>query len=113
MQLNEFRDLNIDWGMSPEMAVTLYLEWGNNNWHGEFLPVRSKDDFTNYFLVDTWGERPVIRLVRRNSESAEDLAVIELPERLLGTVRKEFGRLRGIFEPPDDIKEWLQGQVGN
>lgn len=113
MELSNFRDLTIDWNMSPEMAVTLYLEWGNNNWHGEFPPVRSKDDFTNYFLVDTWGEEPVVRLVRRNSESAEDLAVIELPQRLIDTVRSEFGKLRGIFEPPEDIKEWLQNQVEN
>ncbi|THB64415.1 MAG: hypothetical protein D6E12_14940 [Desulfovibrio sp.] len=111
MQLQNFRDLTIDWDMSPEMAVTLYLEWGNNNWHGEFQPVRSKEDFTNYFLVDTWGEEPVVRLVRRNSEAAEDLAVVELPDEMLELISNEYGKLRGVFEPPEEIKEWLRRQL--
>ena len=42
--LAAFSDQQIDWNLSPEMAVTLYLEWGNNDWRSEHPPVRSKSD---------------------------------------------------------------------
>ncbi len=48
MQLENIRDnedlLNaIDWDMTPEEAVRLYLEWGNN-WAGGNYVIRSMDD---------------------------------------------------------------------
>ena len=69
--LKDFSTLDISWDLTPEHAVTMYLEWGNNDWHSEYPPVRSKDDMSNYFVVDTWGREPVIRLVQRNSEHVE------------------------------------------
>ena len=63
--LKDFSTLDISWDLTPEHAVTMYLEWGNNDWHSEYPPVRSKDDMSNYFVVDTWGREPVIRLVQR------------------------------------------------
>lgn len=106
--LSSFSNLLIDWNMTPEHAVTMYLEWGNNDWNAEYPPVRSKEDVSIYFVVDTWGERPVVRLVRRNSEEAVDLATLELPKQLEDAWRAEFKTLRGIFEPTDDIKAWLR-----
>ena len=50
--LKDFSLYNIDWNLSPEHAVTMYLEWGNNDWHSEYPPVRSKDDVSHYFGVD-------------------------------------------------------------
>ena len=55
----------IDWEMTPEEAVTLYLEWGNNWAHGKV--VRSRDDVSHYFVINTWKEQPTIFLIRRNS----------------------------------------------
>ena len=52
--LKDFSTLDISWDLTPEHAVTMYLEWGNNDWHSEYPPVRSKDDMSNYFVVDTW-----------------------------------------------------------
>lgn len=106
--LNRFSNLPIDWNLSPEHAVTMYLEWGNNDWHAEYPPVRSKDDVSIYFVVDTWDERPIVRLVRRNSEEAVDLLTLELPDKLVDSWRGEFKNLRGIFEPTEEIKEWLK-----
>jgi hypothetical protein len=40
----------IDWDMTPEEAVTLYLEWGNSWSHGKSL-IRSKDDVSHYVTV--------------------------------------------------------------
>ena len=113
MNLEHFKDLVIDWNLSPAEAVTLYLEWGNNSWHAEHLPVRSKFDFSNYFLVDTWGEEPVVRLVRRNSEEARELVEFPLPAGLKKDFKNEYGSLRGVFEPTDSIKNWLRAQLEN
>jgi hypothetical protein len=55
--------------MTPEEAVRLYLEWGNNWARGNYV-IRSKNDETCYFAVSTWKEPPVIYLIRRNSEEA-------------------------------------------
>lgn len=112
-QLSQFGNLDIDWNLSPEHAVTMYLEWGNNNWHAEYPPVRSKEDYSTYFVVDTWGEQAVVRLVRRNSESAEELVTAPLPPRQANKFFAEYGNLKGIFEPTDDIKEWLRKELGH
>ncbi len=111
--LSRFGNLDIDWNLSPEHAVTMYLEWGNNDWHAEHPPVRSKDDVSTYFVVDTWGDKPVVRLVRRNSEKAEELAVEPLPDYLAETWLREYGGLKGICEPTDEIKAWLKKELGH
>ncbi len=112
-ELNEFKDLVIDWDLTPTDAVTMYLEWGNNNWHGQHQPVRSKHDYSVYFVVDNWEDPPTVRLVRRNSEEAVDLAVVDLPEVLLQDWRREQGGLKGVFEPTPEIKRWLRNQLEN
>lgn len=101
-------ELMIDWEMTPVDAVTLYLEWGNNNWHGDFVPVRSKSDFTNYFVVDNWGDKLRVMLIRRNSEEANELWSAEVPNDLAERFRDEVGNLRGVYPPNDEIKEWLR-----
>ena len=106
--LKPFVDLPIDWDLTPEHAVTMYLEWGNNDWNSQYGPVRSKKDVSHYFVVDNWGEVPMIRLVRRNSEQAEDLVSFPLPEHLMEDFRKEQGTLKGIAAPIPPIKEWLR-----
>lgn len=109
--LRDFANLHIDWNLTPEHAVTMYLEWGNNDWHSEHPPVRSKDDISIYFVVDTWGAVPVLRLVRRNSENAEDIFTAPLPAELAAAWQKEYPGLRGIFEPTADIKNWIRQEM--
>lgn len=111
--LQQFSHHTIDWNLSPEIAVTMYLEWGNNDWHAEHPPVRSKEDYATYFVVDTWGEHPIVRLVRRNSEAAEDLTAFDLPPQLMDNFYEEYGKLRGIFEPTPLIKDWLRQELGH
>lgn len=110
--LEKFAQLPIDWNLTPEHAVTMYLEWGNNDWNAEYPPVRSKDDVSIYFVVDTWGPKPVVRLVRRNSEEAVDLAVVDLPEELIPGWRAEYTDMRGIFAPLPEVKDWLKKELG-
>ena len=109
--LKKYSTLPIDWELGPEDAVTLYLEWGNNDWHAPFPPVRSKEDYAVYFVVNTWGKRPQIRLLRRNSEQLEELAELDMPEELLKEFTAEYGELRGIFAPTPPIKTWLKQQM--
>lgn len=110
--LHDFRNEQIDWNLSPEIAVTLYLEWGNNNWHAEHPPVRSSSDVATYFVVDNWQEPVMVRLVRRNSEEATDLISFPLPEPYLSEFKSEYGSLKAIYEPMPNIKEWLKAEMG-
>ena len=69
MQLEDIRNSQdlmnaIDWDMTPEEAVRLYLEWGNNWARGNYV-IRSKNDVSYYFVVNTWQEKPVIYFIRR------------------------------------------------
>ncbi len=109
--LQEVSDLVIDWNLGPEDAVTLYLEWGNNNWHATHPPVRSKDDYATYFVVDNWEARPTLRLVRRNSEAAVDLLVLDLPEDLEKQFKEEHEGLKGLYSPTEPIIEWLKEEI--
>ena len=109
--LSKFSHYEIAWNLTPEHAVTMYLEWGNNDWHAEYPPVRSKADYSNYFVIDTWGKQPVVRLVRRNSEAAVDLVEVPLPPRLANRFLEEYGDLRGLFEPTPEIKKWLEHEL--
>ena len=112
--LSQFSDLIIDWNLTPEHAVTMYLEWGNNDYSAEYPPVRSKNDVSTYFVVDTWSpEGAVVRLVRRNSEQAEDLVTVPLPEHLIPSLKEECGNIKGIFAPTEAIKGWLREQLGH
>jgi len=110
-QLADFRHLSIDWDMSPEEAVTMYLEWGNNWRRGERSPVRSKGDISNYFVLNTWQQPPVVTLVRRNSDGAEELATLELPHTLKEHARRETGAIKGVFAITPSLRSWLEREL--
>jgi hypothetical protein len=44
----------IQWDMTPEQAVKQYLEWGNTDWGSGKYVIRSKSDYTTYFVVNCW-----------------------------------------------------------
>jgi len=113
--LDDLRDdenlLNeIDWSMTPEEAVTLYLEWGNNWSHGRM--VKSKNDVSYYFVVNTWEKPARIYLIRRNSEEAVELAAIDIPESLRKSFLESVGGQRGVFSIDDNLRRWLVDQLG-
>ncbi|MDA8139321.1 MAG: hypothetical protein M0036_11775 [Desulfobacteraceae bacterium] len=100
----------IDWEMTPEEAVRLYLEWGNNWARGNYV-IRSKKDETFYFAISTWKEPPVIYLIRRNSDGAEELAHIEMPKSIHLQFIKENGSLKGVYSIEGVVKEWLRKEL--
>ncbi len=115
MTLNEIRNnrnlLNeIDWNMTPEEAVRLYLEWGNN-WARSNYVIRSKDDFSHYFVVNTWKERPVIYLIRRNSDEAVELAKFHMPQEVENDFLKSVGHNKGVFAVEGGVKRWLRKEL--
>jgi hypothetical protein len=114
MGLEEMRNNNeiinaIDWDMTPEEAVTLYLEWGNNWSHGKM--VKSKNDVSHYFVVNTWDEPPKIYLIRRNSEEAVELATIDMPEELRNRFLESVGHNKGVYAINDEVKAWLEEEL--
>lgn len=115
MKLDEIRkdfDLvnAIDWDMTPEEAVRLYLEWGCN-WARSNYVIRSKNDSSHYFVVNTWKKRPIIYFIRRNSEEAEELAEIRMPPELEKDFLDSVGHNRGVFSPNRKVKKWLQHEL--
>lgn len=115
MKLNDIRkDLKllnaIDWQMTPEEAVVLYLEWGNNWAHGVNL-IRSKNDVSHYFVVNNWGKTPIVYLIRRNSEEAVELAEFELPDPVKDDFQKSVSFNKGVYAVEGAVKEWLQKEL--
>ena len=109
----DLSSLVIDWNMTPEDAVTLYLEWGNNSWYADHKPVTSKNDFSTYFVVNTWTGSPLLTLVRRNSEDCVELASFEIPEDLAKDFMAKVGFNKGVYAPTGAIKQWLQNKYFN
>ena len=98
----------INWDLGPEEAVKLYLEWGNTDWGSGKYIIRSKDDYSTYFVVNCWRKPFYIYLIRRNSEEALELAQFELPQQF----EKDVCELKGVYALEDDVKAWLKKELG-
>lgn len=101
---------SIDWEMTPEEAVRLYLEWGNNWARGNYV-IRSKDDVSHYFVVNTWKNEPVIYFIRRNSDEAVELAKIRMPNDLEKRYLHSQGRHKGVWALEGEVKSWLKRKL--
>ena len=99
----------IDWEMTPEEAVTRYLEWGNNWSHGEMI--KSKNDVSHYFVVYNWDANPRILLIKRNSDEAVELASIDMPMQLKTSFLESVNNNKGVYAVSGEVKEWLENQL--
>ncbi len=111
-ELKKDRELvnSIDWDMTPDLAVRLYLEWGNiaADVGGRKVRITSKKDFSVYFVVNCW-ERPFyIYLLRRNSEEAVEVAKFDLPKEF----EKPVCQLKGIYPLEGELREWVMKELG-
>ncbi|HDQ40146.1 MAG TPA: hypothetical protein ENN39_03865 [Desulfonatronum sp.] len=101
----------VNWDMIHEDAVTMFLEWGNNNWHDAMrLPVRGSDDYSLYFVVDTWAE-PKVVLMKMSNYGSTTLCEKRLPHDLAQRYLQSIGGLRGIHELNTEVKEWLTAEL--
>lgn len=113
-RLREYKDLLIDWEMTPEDAVAIYLEWGNNGYRGGYqYAVRGKEDHSHYFVINTWNEKPTATLIYRNSDGAEELAVLPLPDTLAGKFLEGVHHHKGVYPVNADVREWLEAELYN
>lgn len=113
-QLREFKNLVIDWEMTPEDAVAIYLEWGNNGYRGGYQnAVRGKEDFSHYFVINTWEEKPTATLLYRNSDGAEELAVLPLPMKLASDFLDDVHHHKGVYPVNSQVKQWLETELYN
>ena len=115
MNLRDIKNNNallesVDWEMTPEEAVRLYLEWGNNWARGNYV-IRSKDDVSHYFVVNTWKDDPVIYFIRRNSDEAVELAKIKLPSHLKKRYMHSQGLHKGVWALEGEVKSWLKQKL--
>jgi hypothetical protein len=108
-ELKHNRDLvdQINWDMTPEEAIRLYLEWGNNWARGDGYVIRSRNDFTHYFVVNCWSKPFYIYLIRRNSDEAEELAKFEVPSRY----HQPVCELKGVYALEGELKKWLRKEL--
>jgi hypothetical protein len=98
----------ISWDLGPEEAVKLYLEWGNTDWGSGKYTIRSKSDYSIYFVVNCWRKPYYIYLIRRNSDEAVELARFELPQQY----ERDVCELKGVYALDDDLKAWLKSELG-
>ena len=91
---------SIDWQMTPEKAVDMYLEWGSGWTRGHDF-VSSAHDESVYFVLFDWETPPQVTLIRRNMGGAEELAV------------REDGRLPGgtVHRLNQPLEEWLRDRL--
>lgn len=101
----------LDWDMSPEEAVGLYLEWGSNWSRGTNYVIRGKSDVAHYFVVNTWEKEPVVYLIRRNSDEAVELAKFRLPEEVKEKFLESIGHNKGVYSIEGDVKKWLRKEL--
>lgn len=95
----------IDWSMTPEKAVDMYLEWGASWTRGNDF-VRRSDDESIYFVFYEW-ERPYqVTLLKRSSKDVEELAKINISEELAEKSFDEFGKKPGVgvYALTDELK---------
>jgi len=97
-QLKKNRDLidAIDWDMTHEEAVRLYLEWGNNWARGSYV-IRSKNDESHYFVVNTWGDN--------------ELAEIDMAGEVRDDFLNQIGHQKGVYSITGGVKKWLKKEL--
>ncbi|MCB2184163.1 MAG: hypothetical protein KQH63_19230 [Desulfobulbaceae bacterium] len=117
MTLNELKNnrdiLNeIDWNMTPEKAVDMYLEWGAGWTRGnDFV---SGNDQSIYFVLFDWETPPQVTLLKRSMKEVVELAKIPVPADLFYEACAEDGYRPGgtVHSLNDKLKKWLGTVIG-
>jgi len=114
-ELKEDRKLvnEIDWRMTPDKAIEMYLEWGSGWTRGHDF-VSSSDQESVYFVLYDWEKDPTqVTLLRRNIEEAIEIAKVEVPTDLFYEAAREDGYRAGVGVHPlnQPLKEWLNEAI--
>lgn len=85
----------IDWDMTQEKAIEMYLEWGTGWGRGhDFVSYKGQESI--YFVLYDWEAPARVTLIRRTTEGAEELAKIPVPKNLADELVKEDGYRPGV-----------------
>lgn len=114
-ELKEDRRLvnEINWEMTPDKAIEMYLEWGTGWVRGNDF-VSSPDQESVYFVLYDWEENPPqVTLLRRDIEGAEEIAKIEVPGDLFYEAAREDGYRPGVGVHPLNLPlvKWVNGAI--
>ncbi len=97
----------VDWDMTPEKAIEMYLEWGSGWTRGnDFVASASAESL--YFVIFDW-EEPQVTLIKRTMEGAEELAKVPVPQTLFDEAWREDGLVPGgsVHRINQNLKEYL------
>ncbi|NDY42778.1 hypothetical protein G3N55_07975 [Dissulfurirhabdus thermomarina] len=102
----------IDWSMTPEKAVDMYLEWGAGWTRGKDF-VRGANESSLYFVIYDWERPPQVTLLRRDSKGVEELAKVPVPEPLFAEAVREAGRRPGVGVHALNarLQDWLRERL--
>jgi hypothetical protein len=114
-ELRENRQLvnEINWEMTPDKAIEMYLEWGTGWIRGHDF-VSSFEQESVYFVLYDWEEDPpVVTLLRRSVDEVEEIAKVEVPADLFHQAAKDDGYRPGVGVHPlnQSLKEWLNNAI--
>jgi len=97
----------IDWTMTPEKAIEMYLEWGTGWIRGhDFVSYHGQESV--YFVIYDW-ESPQATLIRRTMKEAVEIAKVPVPLDLFRQASHEDGYRPGVGVHPINrpLREWL------
>lgn len=102
----------IDWDMTQEKAIEMYLEWGTGWVRGhDFVSTMGQESI--YFVLYDWLTPPRVTLIRRTTAGAEEIAEVEVPEDLFMKAWREDGDRPGVGVHPlnQELKEWVCREI--
>ena len=98
----------IDWDMTQEKAIEMYLEWGTGWVRGhDFVSTMGQESI--YFVLYDWLRPTRVTLIRRTTAGAEEIAEVKVPEDLFLQAWQEDGDRPGVGVHPlnQQLKEWV------
>ena len=113
-ELKKQRDIvnRIDWTMTPEKAVDMYLEWGAGWTRGHDF-VMSSEDYSIYFVLYDWEDPPQATLLKRSAKEVVELAKIPVDPDLFKASIEESGYKAGVgvHAPNRELKKWISERI--
>lgn len=109
--LKPFAHLDIDWETSPGEITQMYMEQEDNSLFSSFPALSEPQAPSYYFTVDTWEKPAAIKLMQRDQVYLKELASFPVPDKYAQAVQKHTKNERGIFQPPQEIIDWLKSLI--
>ncbi|HHK60898.1 MAG TPA: hypothetical protein ENJ73_04125 [Desulfobacterales bacterium] len=98
----------IDWEMTQEKAIEMYLEWGTGWVRGnDFVATLGQESY--YFVLYDWEQPPAATLIRRTTAGAEEIAKVQVPQELFAAAVAADGYRPGVgvHSLTPELRRWL------